>query len=94
MMAIALAHNGAQKIYIVGRRQEVLEAWAKESPHNNIIPITGDATSRESLHHSCTSRDEVGYTNVLIANSGIGRPQEGSSATRPDVSIEEFHSKL
>ena len=95
MITKALALNGAHKVYIVGRRKDVLEAAAKESPHNNIVPIMGDVTSKERLSSIVAQiGEEVGFINVLIANSGIGGPQEGSSATRPDVSIEEFQSKL
>ncbi|KAL9577389.1 MAG: hypothetical protein Q9212_006393 [Teloschistes hypoglaucus] len=50
MMANALAANGAHKVYIIGRRKEVLEAAAKESPHGNIVPLVGDVTSKDSLH--------------------------------------------
>ena len=46
MMTKALALNGVNKVYIIGRRKEVIEAAAKESPHGNIIPIVGDITSK------------------------------------------------
>ena len=95
MMAKALALNGAAKVYIVGRRKEVLEAAAKESPHNNIVPIKGDVTSKESLSSIAEQiQKEVGYLNVLIANSGIAGPQIGSSTTRPQMPIAEFQSML
>ena len=95
MIAKALALNGAHKVYIIGRRKENLETAAKESPYNNIVPIQGDVTSKESLSSIVAHiQQEIGYINVLIANSGIGGPQEGSSATRPDLSLEEFQSKL
>ena len=94
MIAKALARNGAHRVYVVGRRKENLETAAKESPHN-IVPIQGDVTSKESLGSIVAQiKQEIGYINVLIANSGIGGPQEGSSATRPDVPLEEFQSKL
>ena len=93
MMTKALALNGAHKVYIVGRRKEVLEAAAKESPHGNIIPIVGDVTSKDTLQ-SIASRieKEVGYINVLIANSGIGGPINLSIT--PQTSLEEYHSIL
>lgn len=93
MMTKALALNGAHRVYIVGRRLEVLEAAAKESPHGNIIPIEGDVTSKESLETVVGQiESEVGYINVLIANSGIGGP---SSKPLSDIkSIEEFQSEM
>ena len=93
MMTKALALNGAHKVYIVGRRKEVLEAAAKESPHGNIIPIDGDVTSKDTLQ-SIASRieKEVGYINVLIANSGIGGPRTFSLT--PETSLEDYQSAL
>ena len=93
MMTQALALNGAHKVYIVGRRKEVLEAAAKESPHGNIIPILGDVTSKDTLQSIASQIEkEVGYINVLIANSGIGGPQ--SLSLTPQTSLEEYHSTL
>ena len=93
MMTKALSVNGAHKIYIIGRRKEVLEAAAKETPHGNIIPIVGDATSKDSLQSIATQIEkEVGYVNVLIANSGIGGPQHGSLTSK--TSLEDFQSTL
>lgn len=93
MMAKALALNGAYKVYIIGRRKEVLEAAAKESPHGNIIPLVGDVTSKDSLHSITTHLEkEVGYVNVVIANSGILGPQ--TSSITPKSSLQEFQSIL
>lgn len=93
MYAKALALNGAHKVYIIGRRKEMLEATAKESPHGNIIPIVGDVTSKEDLKSiAATIEKEVGYINVLIANSGIAGPQ--SLSIKPETSLEEFQAAL
>ncbi|MCJ1292826.1 hypothetical protein MMC34_004379 [Xylographa carneopallida] len=93
MMAKALALNGAYKVYIIGRRKETLEAAAKESPHRNIIPLVGDVTSKDSLGSIAEQiKNEVGYINVLIANSGIGGPQTPAATTAK--SIEEYQSIL
>ena len=93
MMTKALALNGAHKVYIVGRRKEVLEAAAKESPHGNIIPIIGDVTSKDTLQSIASQIEkEVGYINVLIANSGVGGPPNLSIT--PQTSFEEYHSIL
>jgi len=76
MMTKALALNGASKVYIVGRRLEKLQDAAKESPYNNIIPLQGDVTSKESIEAIAAHiRKETGYVNLLICNSGISGPQ-------------------
>ena len=93
MMAKALALNGAHKVYIIGRRKEVLEAAAKESPHNNIVPLVGDVTSKPSLQALASQiASEVGYINVFIANSGIGGPQ--TSSLHAKSSLEDYQSTL
>lgn len=94
MMAKALATNGAHKVYIVGRRKEVLEAAAKESPHGNIVPLVGDVTSKDSLQSIASHIEkEIGYVNVLIANSGIGGPQLSSPVTS-QTSLKEYQSLM
>lgn len=82
MMARALALNGAHKVYIVGRRKEVLENASKSVSTNNIIPLVGGVTSKEALY-SIVSRitSEVGYINLLVANSGILGPQAAQKIT-------------
>ncbi|MCJ1475681.1 hypothetical protein MMC13_004344 [Lambiella insularis] len=91
MMAKALALNGAHKVYIIGRRKEVLEAAAKESPHGNIIPLVGDVTSKDAIQSVAAHiKSQVGYINVLIANSGIGGPQ--TSSITASSSLEEYQS--
>jgi NAD(P)-dependent dehydrogenase (short-subunit alcohol dehydrogenase family) len=75
MMAKALAINGAKKVYIIGRRLDKLEAAAKESQTGNIIPLQGDVTSKESLEKCAEHiRNEVGYINLIICNSGVTGP--------------------
>ncbi|KAH8789705.1 hypothetical protein BGZ57DRAFT_86879 [Hyaloscypha finlandica] len=82
MMARALALNGALKVYIVGRRKEVLEKASKSVSTNNIIPLVGDVTSKEALASIVSQiASEVGYINVLIANSGTLGPQPAQKIT-------------
>ncbi|ESZ95595.1 hypothetical protein SBOR_3991 [Sclerotinia borealis F-4128] len=92
MMARALALNGAEKVYIIGRRKEVLEAAASSVETGNIIPLVGDVTDKDVVSSLVSQiESEVGYINVLIANSGIAGPQ----ATKPitsSSSISEFVS--
>ena len=93
IMAKSLALNRAHKVFIVGRRKHVLEEAAKESRHGNIIPLVGDVTSKDDLQALVEHiRKEVGYINVLIANSGILGPQ--STSITPQMSLEDFRSTL
>ncbi|KAL9025579.1 MAG: hypothetical protein Q9196_005624 [Gyalolechia fulgens] len=93
MITKALAVNGASKVYIVGRRKEVLEAAAKESPKGNIIPLVDDVASKDSLRSIASQVEkDTGYNNVLIANSGTGGPQ--TSTTTPQTSLPDYQSAL
>jgi NAD(P)-dependent dehydrogenase (short-subunit alcohol dehydrogenase family) len=75
MMARALVRNGAAKVYIGGRRLEVLEA-AAASLGPAAVPIKCDVTSKESLQQAVDFiKQDTGYLNVLVCNSGIGGPQ-------------------
>jgi NAD(P)-dependent dehydrogenase (short-subunit alcohol dehydrogenase family) len=90
MMARALALNGAHKVYILGRRKEVLEKAAASVPTKNIIPLVTDVTSKEALSNAVsTITTEVGYINVLVANSGILGPQASTPIT-PASTIADF----
>ncbi|KAG0636462.1 hypothetical protein HOY80DRAFT_977594 [Tuber brumale] len=73
MIATALEHNGATRVYIVGRRKEVLENAVKvHSKHGNIIPLVGEVTSKESLAAVVkTIESDVGYVNLLVSNAGM-----------------------
>ncbi|RYP62843.1 hypothetical protein DL770_009523 [Monosporascus sp. CRB-9-2] len=92
MMAHALALNGAHKVYIIGRRQSVLEAASKSVPTNNIIPIVGDVLSKDSLASAVSQiTSDVGYINIFIANSGIGGPQAAlSKPLPPNSTLQDF----
>ncbi|KAI0966652.1 short chain dehydrogenase [Xylaria arbuscula] len=89
MMAKALASSGA-KVYILGRRASALEAAA--SSHASIIPIVCDVTSKESLQSAVdTIAKEVGYINLLIANSGILGPYKTFDST---LNIHDLRARL
>jgi NAD(P)-dependent dehydrogenase (short-subunit alcohol dehydrogenase family) len=79
MCTQALAANGA-KVYITGRRMDVLENAAKtHTPHmgGEIIPIGPcDVTSKEDLANlvSEISKKEK-YINILVCSAGISGPK-------------------
>ncbi|KAL8757893.1 MAG: hypothetical protein Q9184_004090 [Pyrenodesmia sp. 2 TL-2023] len=75
-MSKALAANGPEKIYIVGRREKVLEEEAAAQYPCIIIPLPSDVTSRSSLASAAaTVRREIGYINLLICNAGGSGPK-------------------
>lgn len=73
MAAKGLAANGA-KVYIVGRRKELLEKVSKENKDiGSLNPIEGDVSSKESLANVANSIKE-GYLDILVNNAGIEGP--------------------
>lgn len=87
MMTKAFANNGASKVYIIGRRREVLEEAAR--PYANVVPVVGDVTSKDSLKAIAEQvRQEVGYVNLVVCNSGTYPPAMGVRSR--DVEVEEF----
>lgn len=89
-MTRALAFNGAQKVYIIGRRLDKLQETAKE--HENIVPIQGDVTSKADLQTAVDKiTQEVGYVNLVIANSGSIGP---AVRFNPNSSIKELRETL
>lgn len=92
MMTKAFAHNGASKVYIIGRRKEKLSAAVLEAgSQGNVIPIIGDVTNPQSLQSiSSQISSEAGFINLLICNSGVYSP---SIANPAQVPISEFVQK-
>lgn len=87
MMTRALAQNGANKIFIIGRRQAALEETVSTCPPGIVVPIQGDVTSKESLS-SCAEQiaSQVPYLDVVIANSGIiGPPSKVPGKSDPTL---------
>ncbi|KAI2465947.1 NAD(P)-binding protein [Annulohypoxylon bovei var. microspora] len=92
MMTQALESNGAI-VYIIGRRKEVLEKAANNAKHGNIRPIQGDVTSKADLERAVAEiKSEVGYVNVVIANSGRSGPN--APAMLSETSISKFRDHL
>ncbi|KAK7961106.1 NAD(P)-binding protein [Apiospora saccharicola] len=84
VMARALLGAGAKKVYILGRRRDVLDKAVSEaaadlkktSSSGVMIPIECDVTSKASLQSAVdTVTKDAGYLNLLVANSGIGGPE-------------------
>ncbi|ODA78110.1 hypothetical protein RJ55_06713 [Drechmeria coniospora] len=73
IIAHALVANGAKAVYVLGRRQESLDATKESSARPQAVhPVVCDVTSKDSLQSAAGRvRDEVGYVNVLFANSGV-----------------------
>ena len=89
-MARALVFNGARKVYILGRRLDVLKNAAQE--HANLTPLQCDVTSKEDLQAVVDHiTAEIGYVNLVVANSGsIGPPVRFN----PTHSIPELRKTL
>lgn len=88
VMARALLGAGAKKVYILGRRRDVLDKAASEaaadlkkassssSSIGVLVPIECDVTSKASLQSAVDAvTKDAGYLNLLVANSGIGGPE-------------------
>ncbi|KAL2179583.1 uncharacterized protein P884DRAFT_239057 [Thermothelomyces heterothallicus CBS 202.75] len=90
-MARALAVNGAKRVYLLGRRLDVLKTAAQEHPAV-FVPIQCDVTSHASLQ-SAVDRvaSETGYINLLVANSGVSGHSQGMDSSLP---LSELRSRL
>jgi NAD(P)-dependent dehydrogenase (short-subunit alcohol dehydrogenase family) len=93
MMARALADAGAAKVYIAGRRLEVLESAAQSiSKPDVVVPLTCDVTSQDSLMALVSEVEKrSGYLNLLVCNSGVAGPQVPYPSA--ETSLQEFCEK-
>ncbi|GAA5820465.1 hypothetical protein JCM11251_005636 [Rhodosporidiobolus azoricus] len=96
MQARALAANGA-KVFITGRRKEVLDKAVEESGSfseagGSLQALQMDVNSRESLAEGVKVVEKEGYLSLLINNAGIA---QGSVKTLSKVKPEghEAYSK-
>ncbi|XXG95623.1 hypothetical protein Hte_001891 [Hypoxylon texense] len=89
MITKALVANGVSKVYILGRRLQVLQEATAQLGSNNVVPVTCDVTSKESLQSAASKvQQEAGFVNLLVCNSGIGGPD--GNRPKPDTSLDEF----
>ena len=77
MMAKALADAGAHRVYIVGRRHDVLQSAQEQIGHPTVVvPLYCDVTSKVSLESIVSIiRTDVGHLNLVVCNAGVGGPQ-------------------
>ncbi|KAI0146340.1 NAD(P)-binding protein [Xylariaceae sp. FL1272] len=88
MITKALVANGA-KVYVLGRRLEVLKEAVETIGSPDVVPITCDVTSVESLAAAASSvKEQSGFVNLLVCNSGIAGPY-GIKATAT-TTLDEF----
>ncbi|CAG8025406.1 unnamed protein product [Penicillium olsonii] len=103
----ALAVNGAKRVFILGRRKKVLEDAARDivcslvsrptttndlQGLDNVIPVQCDITNQQALKTAVTFiENEVGYIDLLVANSGIAGP---AGSVGPNASISQVQETL
>lgn len=75
-MARALAVNGAKRVYLLGRRPDVLAAAAEEYP-GVFQAMPCDVTDKKSLQSVVDDiAFRMGYVNLVVANAGaLGSPK-------------------
>ncbi|KAJ4404915.1 hypothetical protein N0V91_005651 [Didymella pomorum] len=84
-IAAALHQNGANKIYIIGRRKNVLddaiaklESSSAPKSSNVLSAIAADVTDLSSIEQAVAQIEkETGYVDVLINNAGVLGPKSG-----------------
>ncbi|RYP86135.1 hypothetical protein DL769_000813 [Monosporascus sp. CRB-8-3] len=90
MMTNALVGAGAKKVYILGRRKEVLEEAA--AVHPSIIPVECDVSTKPSLQAAVDFvAKDAGYVNLVVANSGVLGPDKSYN---PALSVTELRQTL
>ncbi|KAF5352301.1 hypothetical protein D9758_011924 [Tetrapyrgos nigripes] len=73
MIAKELSKNGA-KVYITGRRLQVLQKTATETGVG-LIPLQMDVSDKESIANAVKTIDQAeGKLDILVNNAGIGGP--------------------
>ncbi|KAJ5587402.1 uncharacterized protein N7459_003167 [Penicillium hispanicum] len=98
IMARALAVNGASKIFVLGRREDVLHETVTLNPESTVIPVRCDVTSKESLEAAYQAvAAQTSHVDILFANGGIMGPMMRSPQPKEDGSfppLSEFRDAL
>ncbi|KAL2149366.1 hypothetical protein VTH82DRAFT_8714 [Thermothelomyces myriococcoides] len=91
MMARALVAAGAARVYIVGRRVDVLQEAANSINRPSVVvPLYCDVTSKVSLESVVSVVEtDVGHLDLLVCNAGIGGPQ-AKPPVKGVTSLEEW----
>ncbi|KAL6704820.1 hypothetical protein ACN47E_007624 [Coniothyrium glycines] len=92
-IASTLYQNGAAKVYIIGRRRNVLEDAIKslgEGAGSVLTALPGDVTDLQSVRQAVAQiKQEVGWVDVLINNAGVLGPKNGADIYKAE-SIEQL----
>jgi THO complex subunit 3 len=102
-IASALFQTGASKIYLLGRRKNVLEDAIKtlesspaapKTPTPVLAAISCDVTSQDSISAAVQHiKGETGYVDVLINNAGVLGPLNGPALYKAE-SIEQLRDTM
>ncbi|KAF2150268.1 NAD(P)-binding protein [Myriangium duriaei CBS 260.36] len=74
--AATLVRNGAAKVFLLGRRLQVLEQVAKDLNAKVVIPIQCDVADASSVSAAVkTISSQTKYIDVLVNNAGVNGPK-------------------
>ncbi|GAA5919068.1 hypothetical protein JCM6882_003710 [Rhodosporidiobolus microsporus] len=87
MLARALAANGA-KVYITGRRKEVLDKAVKESGSfgelgGSLVALQMDVLDQQSVAEGVKVVETEGFLSLLVNNAGVGHSVKSLSKSKP-----------
>lgn len=91
----AIARNSAKKVFILGRRGDVLQKAVKSvgAPEGVVVPVICDITNPSAAAAAVkTVEQEIGYLDVLINNAGIIGPNHKDAYNA--TSIKELQAIL
>ncbi|GAA6010878.1 hypothetical protein JCM10207_003972 [Rhodosporidiobolus poonsookiae] len=97
MQAQALAANG-MKVFITGRRAEVLDKAVKESgpfeSGGQLVALPMDVTNRESIVSGVKVVEKEGYLSLLVNNAGIAKGTNKNLSKAKAKGIEEYSKEM